>query len=120
MGTPPCYLYLLIFVILEDGEEFIAADDDITSNVSCQYHPLLEDDDHFSEDLEHITANINACHVRSHQQYQISDDNPIEQLDAQMYCFSLPVSSTEVQLAHHSSTGACSHCPTFLTIFSYL
>ena len=103
MGTPPCYLYLLIFVILEDGEEFIAADDEITYNVSRQYRPLLEDDNH--EDLKQIAADINARHARSHQQYQINDDNPIEQLDAQMYCFSLPVSST----CYLSGTRLISH-----------
>ena len=59
-----------IFIVLEDGMEFIADDEtlDVASNVSCQ-SPLFFEDDNAEEDLEQIAADINAHNARSHPQH---------------------------------------------------
>ena len=60
----------------------------------CPNYHLVEQD-HSPEDLERITANIKARHAECH----LSDDDSIQQLDAAMFCFFLPVSKSWYQLA---------------------
>lgn len=60
--------------------------------VSSRAHRLLSDDDSDDEeDLEQIAADIRARHARSRVERQTSPD-ALQQLDAVMYCFAVPVS----------------------------
>ena len=97
-GHTTHYLHVLTFIVLEDGVEFIADNEtlDVASNVSCR-SPLFFEDDDTEEDLEQIAADINAHDVKSHPQHQLSD-NSIQQWDAQMYCFFVPVSNLIIDL----------------------
>lgn len=90
----------LVSDVIEDDFEFIEDDSELldTGSVSLRPNRRLVTRDHSPEGLERIAADIRARHAGNRTEYHASDDS-IRQLDAAMYCFFLPVSKSQYQLA---------------------
>ena len=105
-----CCIITHLYSTLEDDLELIQDDEMLgdASDSSWRNRPLIAEDDS-AEDLKKIAADINTHHARSRAQARPSDDNDdsIWQLDAVMYCFSMPVNVASNQLEYECLLEHC-------------